>query len=154
MAIAPSEVDYLIGILNSYFKVTLTPDDVRWSYSGVRPLFDDDAAKGASAVTRDYTFELDGGNGRAPILSAFGGKLTTYRKLAEARWGRLAPTFPAMGKAWTATAPFRVATCGGRFQGLAGRLPVPLALVAEPLARHYGHAYGTDADKLLAGANG
>lgn len=155
VAIATSEVDYLIGILNSYFKVTLTPDDIRWSYSGVRPLFDDDAAKGASAVTRDYTFELDGGNGRAPILSAFGGKLTTYRKLAEAALARLAPTFPAMGKAWTATAPLPGGDMpGADFKAWQATFQSRWPWLPEPLARHYGHAYGTDADKLLAGANG
>ncbi len=153
VAIAPAEVDYLLGILNTHFKTALTPDDLRWSFSGVRPLFDDDAAKGASAVTRDYTFEVDGGDGRAPILSAFGGKLTTYRKLAEAALVRLAPSFPAMGGPWTATAPLPGgdipdADFTAWYPAFRARWP----WLPEPLARHYAHAYGTEADRLLAGA--
>ena len=149
------ETDYLLAILNRYFKTALSPADVVWSYSGVRPLFDDDAAKGASAVTRDYTFELDGGGERAPILSAFGGKLTTYRKLAEAALARLAPTFAGMGKAWTATAPLPGGAIPNAdfpawFAGFRQRWP----WLPEPLARHYARCYGTEADRLLQGARG
>ncbi|TCO74123.1 glycerol-3-phosphate dehydrogenase [Rhodovulum euryhalinum] len=155
VAVGRDEVDYLLNILNSYFKTALTPADVEWAYSGVRPLFDDDAAKGASAVTRDYTFELDGGPGRAPILSAFGGKLTTYRTLSEAALARLVPRFPGMGGPWTATAPLPGGDMPGAdfeawFAGFHARWPwLPL-----PLARHYARCYGTEADALLAGAGG
>jgi len=104
-AIEAAETGYLLKILNSYFKVDLTAEDVVSSYSGVRPLFDDDSSKGASAVTRDYTFELDGREGQAPMLSAFGGKLTTYRKLSEAALDRLRPFFPDMRPPWTRDVP-------------------------------------------------
>ncbi len=148
------EIDYLLGILNTHFKTDLTPGDLVWSYSGVRPLFDDDAAKGASAVTRDYTFELDGGQpGRAPILSAFGGKLTTYRKLSEAALRKLETTFPQMGQPWTADAPLP----GGNllnadfdtwFAGFQSCWP----WLPSDLARHYARCYGTRADEMLKGA--
>ncbi|MBM7069400.1 glycerol-3-phosphate dehydrogenase [Actibacterium sp. 188UL27-1] len=151
--IAPEETDYLLTILNRYFTTQLTPDDVLHSYSGVRPLFDDDESKGASAVTRDYTFELDGGGDRAPILSAFGGKLTTYRKLSEHALQKLVPFFPAMAKDWTATAPLPGGDVPGAdfdswFKGFAADHP----WLPDPLARHYARCYGTDAPKLLAGA--
>ena len=153
--IGGEEVDYLLGILNTYFRTELTPGDLVWSYSGVRPLFDDDDAKGASAVTRDYTFELDGGAGRAPILSAFGGKLTTYRKLSEAALKHLAPTFPEMGRPWTATAPLpggdmADADFASWYAGFRARWP----WLPEPLARHYARCYGTEADAMLGSAEG
>jgi glycerol-3-phosphate dehydrogenase len=149
------ETAYLLRILNRFFRADLSEDDILSAYSGVRPLFDDDATKGASAVTRDYTFELDGGrDGRAPLLSAFGGKLTTYRKLAEAALDRLSPTFPRMGAAWTGGA----ALPGGDmehadfdrwFDGFLQKH----AWLDKDLARHYGRCYGTDADRLLDGAS-
>ena len=76
------ETDYLLETANRYFTRQLTRDDIAWSYAGIRPLYDDQAGS-ASAVTRDYVLDLDGGDGRAPMLSIFGGKITTYRKLAE-----------------------------------------------------------------------
>jgi D-erythritol 1-phosphate dehydrogenase len=148
-----AEIDYLCRALNRYFRHRLTPDDVLASYSGVRPLFDDDSAKGASAVTRDYVFEVDGGPGRAPIVSAFGGKITTYRKLAEHGLDRLKPFFPKLRGAWTAGDPLP----GGAmpdadfarwFEAFRGARP----WLPEPLARHYARAYGTDAEILLKGA--
>jgi len=149
------EIAYLLGILNHYFKTGLTADDLVWSYSGVRPLFDDDETKGASAVTRDYAFELDGGDGKAPVLTAFGGKLTTYRKLSEAALARLAPAFPRMGGVWTAEAPLvggdmPDADFDAWFAEFLARRP----WLPEPLARHYARCYGTEADVLLDGARG
>jgi glycerol-3-phosphate dehydrogenase len=154
--IAPDEVDYLQKILNGYFKTNLTPQDVLWAYSGVRPLFDDDEAKGASAVTRDYTFELDGGIGeRPPILSAFGGKLTTYRKLSEAALSLLIATFPGMGKPWTVRAPLPGGDMpGADFGKWFTAFHARWNWLPEPLARHYARCYGTEADDLLRGAEG
>ena len=99
-AISDDEIDYLLELVNSYLAKPLTRADVVWTYSGVRPLHDDGSTDPA-AVTRDYVFKVDALDGepgpdRAPVLSIFGGKITTYRKLAEARarasWR---PTFPA-----------------------------------------------------------
>ncbi|WP_119166656.1 glycerol-3-phosphate dehydrogenase [Algihabitans albus] len=152
VAIEQAEVDYLLKVLNRYFETALTPDDVLADYSGVRPLFDDDESKGASAVTRDYELELDGGEGRAPILSAFGGKITTYRKLSEAALERLKPFFPHMTEPWTASAPLP----GGDipdadFEGWLSGFSAAHPWLPETLARHYARAFGTDAERLIEG---
>lgn len=110
--ISGDEIDYLCRSVNSYFKKTVSVADVRWSYSGVRPLFDD-AENDPSKVTREYVLEVDGDTGQAPMLSVFGGKITTYRRLAEHALAKLKPYFPAMKSNWTATA----ALPGGRIPG-------------------------------------
>jgi glycerol-3-phosphate dehydrogenase len=99
------EVDYLCRAVGRYLARAPRPADVVWRYAGVRPLYDDGSAD-ASSVTRDYTLRVDDEAGRAPVLSVFGGKLTTYRTLAEQVMAKLAPYFPRMGGAWTAGAPF------------------------------------------------
>jgi len=155
VAPAEDEVAYLCRALNRYFRHQLSPADVLSSYAGVRPLFDDDSAKSASAVTRDYVFEVDGGAGRAPIVSAFGGKITTYRKLAEHGLDALKPFMPGLRGGWTAGAPLP----GGRMPGadfdawFAGFRAARPWLPAS-LARHLARAYGADAEKLLEGARG
>ena len=101
--IAPDEIEYLLCVVNRYFTAQLKPEDVISSFSGVRPLFDDHAAN-PSAVTRDYVFDVDAPEASAPMLSVFGGKITTYRKLAENALDKLKPYFPRMGAAWTAGA--------------------------------------------------
>jgi glycerol-3-phosphate dehydrogenase len=82
VTIDAEEVSYLCELINRYFKKAISPADVVWSYSGVRPLVEDEADS-ASTVTRDYRLELDHDHGMAPMLSVFGGKITTFRKLAE-----------------------------------------------------------------------
>ncbi len=99
VAIEEKEIAYVLDVYNHHFKKKLTPEDVVWTYSGVRPLCDDESDS-PQAITRDYTLELDGEG--APLLSVFGGKLTTYRKLAEAALEKLKPFLPEMGPAWTA----------------------------------------------------
>ncbi|MEO8559357.1 MAG: FAD-dependent oxidoreductase, partial [Rhodospirillales bacterium] len=106
--ITPEEIDYLCAIASDYLAKPVTAQDVVWSYSGVRPLYDD-GSDNPSAVTRDYVFELDqqdAQNGaRTPLLSIYGGKITTYRELAERALDKLKPFYPAMGPAWTAKGP-------------------------------------------------
>jgi len=153
VAIDQAETDYLIDILNSYFKMTITSNDVLNAYSGVRPLFDDDDSKSASAVTRDYEFELDGDATRAPILSAFGGKLTTYRKLAEHALQRLESFFPGMKPPWTRSAPLPGGDMPGAdfdtwFAAFHARHP----WLPEDLAKHYARSYGSEASDLLGEA--
>jgi glycerol-3-phosphate dehydrogenase len=97
------EVDYLCRAAGRYLAVPPRPADVVWRYAGVRPLYDD-GSPDASSVTRDYSLRVDDESGRAPVLSVFGGKLTTYRRLAEHVLERLAPYFPQMKKPWTAQA--------------------------------------------------
>jgi len=101
--ISDEEVAYLLDLANTYLARKLTAADVVWSFAGIRPLYDDGASD-PSAITRDYVFRLDdGADGarRAPVLSIFGGKLTTYRKLAEHALAELAPYFPQLKPPWT-----------------------------------------------------
>ncbi|MBY5924705.1 MULTISPECIES: glycerol-3-phosphate dehydrogenase [unclassified Halomonas] len=104
VAIDQGEIDYLLGVVNRYFKTPYTQDDILTSFSGIRPLFDD-ARENPSAVTRDYVFDIDDMDGKVPLLSVFGGKITTYRKLAEHGLDKLAPYFPEMGKCWNKHVP-------------------------------------------------
>jgi len=95
-----AEVDYLCRAVNRYLAKPITPHDVVWRYAGVRPLYDD--GKGdPSAVTRDYTLRVDDDAGATPVLSIFGGKITTYRHLAETVLERLRPYFPELKGPWT-----------------------------------------------------
>jgi glycerol-3-phosphate dehydrogenase len=102
-AIDDDEVRYLCDAVNRYFRRPVAPGDIVWSYAGVRPLVDDEAID-PSKVTRDYVVDVDA-QGGAPLVSIFGGKITTYRRLAEHVLGRLGRVFPTMGGPWTATAP-------------------------------------------------
>ncbi|MCA2010360.1 glycerol-3-phosphate dehydrogenase [Cereibacter sphaeroides] len=145
-----SERDYLCAFASGYFNRAITPSDVVWTYSGVRPLYDD-GARSATAATRDYVLTLDNGAG-APVLNVFGGKITTYRRLAESALEKLGAHLPMADK-WTAG----VALPGGDFpvDGVA-------ALIAELRARHLFlteawatrliRAYGTEAAAILSGA--
>jgi glycerol-3-phosphate dehydrogenase len=145
------EIDYLLAVLNRYFKKQLTPGDVLHRFSGVRPLFDD-AAANPSAVTRDYVFDIDGGDGRAPILSVFGGKITTYRKLAEHALDKLKPFFPDMRPAWTADAKLP----GGDIpdadvDAYLAAIMASRPWLPRPLALHYVRLYGTRLEHVLDG---
>jgi glycerol-3-phosphate dehydrogenase len=102
--ISNEEITYLCGIANAYLAKPIAPEDVVWSYSGVRPLYDDGSTDPA-AVTRDYVLKLDANEGVAPLLSIFGGKITTYRRLAEQALGEIAPFFPEMKRPWTKAEP-------------------------------------------------
>jgi glycerol-3-phosphate dehydrogenase len=99
-AASAEEIAYLCRAAGRYLSRTPSPSDVAWRYSGVRPLYDD-GSQDPAAVTRDYTLRLDDAEGAAPVLSVFGGKLTTYRRLAENAVNKLAPYFPRMKRAWT-----------------------------------------------------
>ena len=125
-ACAPEEADYLCQAVARYFRDPPRPADAVWSFAGIRPLFDD-AQSDPSKITRDYALELETGAGGAPVLTVFGGKLTTYRRLAEKVMDRLSPFFPGLGGHWTAHAPLP----GGAF---GARSP---AEVLEDLARDY-----------------
>lgn len=149
-AISAGETRYLLDTANRYFAHPLSEADIVWSYAGIRPLYDDHAGS-ASAVTRDYVLDLDAAEGAAPLLSVFGGKITTYRRLAEHALERLARFFPAAGGAWTAGA----ALPGGDMAAFA---PFLAALVAErpgidpALLHRLARAYGTRVRTLLGDA--
>ncbi|MCL1124176.1 glycerol-3-phosphate dehydrogenase [Shewanella surugensis] len=104
VAISSEEKDYLISIVNQHFSKQISIADIVSSYSGVRPLCDDESDK-ASTITRDYTVEIEDNNGHCPLLSVFGGKITTYRKLAESAMTKLTPYYDHIGTAWTVDAP-------------------------------------------------
>ena len=105
VAIDAAETQYLIDAVARFLKRPPTTPDVVWSYSGVRPLYEDDKSAPASAVTRNYRLELEGGGSQPPLLTVMGGKLTTYRRLAEDAVDRLAPHLATAGGRWTASAP-------------------------------------------------
>ncbi len=151
--ITAEEIDYLCRIASAYLTRELTPADVVWNYSGVRPLYDDGSAD-PSAVTRDYVLKVDGGDGgQAPLLSIFGGKITTYRRLAEAALSELAAFFPSMAGPWTKSEPLPggdmprgdVNACG---RELAARYPGLPAEVRDALL----HRHGTRASRVLGDA--
>jgi len=102
--ISPDEIDYLCTAVGRYFAQEVRPADVVWSYAGVRPLYDDGESD-PSDVTRDYVLALDELDGQAPMLSVFGGKITTSRKLAEHAMEKLEDAGLKAGKPWTASAP-------------------------------------------------
>ncbi len=126
--ISNEEIDYLLSAVNHYFKHPLCKQDILQTFSGVRPLYDDGKGN-PSAVTRDYVFDLDDSGGRRCSMSS-GGKITTFRKLAEHALQKFAPTFPKMGGDWTASATlpggrYRRRGCGA-FHGASAK-PVRLA---------------------------
>jgi len=142
--ISDEETYYLLTLANTYVERPLAVSDIVWSYSGVRPLYDDGTSD-PSAITRDYVLQLDAGRdaANAPVLSIFGGKITTYRKLAEAALAELRPFFPAMGPSWTHAAPLP----GGDLPGgdrdawlaeLRQRYPALPADLLRALARRHG----------------
>lgn len=151
-AISDEETRYLCDTANRYFERATTPDDVVWSYAGIRPLYDDMTAN-ASAVTRDYVLDLDLHDGHAPMLSIFGGKITTYRKLAEHALEQLSRFFPRAGNAWTAGA----ALPGGDmpradFDRFEAALAAEYPSLPRDLVHRLARAYGTRSTALLGDA--
>lgn len=149
----PQERDYLLAFASNYFKQAVTADDVLWSYSGVRPLYDDGASS-ATAATRDYTLKVDT-HGGAPILNCFGGKITTYRRLAESALEKIAHYFDGLPDAWTAGVPLP----GGDFpvdgfDQLVGEVQAAHVYLTPFHARRLVRAYGTLAHAVLGDAQG
>lgn len=101
VAISDEEREYLLDVVNKHFVKQVSLDDIVGDYSGVRPLCDDESDS-PQAVTRDYTLSLNNDSDKPPLLSIFGGKLTTYRKLAESAMSQLQPFFANMESPWTA----------------------------------------------------
>jgi glycerol-3-phosphate dehydrogenase len=152
VAISEAETEYLLAAANEYFQASVTRANIRWTYAGIRPLYDDGASK-AQDATRDYVLRLDQPAGDAPLLSVFGGKITTYRRLAEAALEKLQPSFPAMGQPWTAHATlpggdFPVNAFAAQVGGIAKKYPFLELREARRLVR----AYGTRAERVLGNA--
>ena len=142
VSISEEETDYLCKAASEYFVTEITKDDVVGSFSGIRPLFDDGKSE-AKAATRDYVLKLDAEEKEAPLLSIYGGKITTYRKLAESVLDKVAPFLPDMDGEWTEQSTFP----GGNFspnnfedevQEFRDRLPFLTQKLATRLFRTYG----------------
>ncbi|NRB19103.1 MAG: glycerol-3-phosphate dehydrogenase [Rhodobacteraceae bacterium] len=145
-----AEQDYLVAFASEYFAKPVTRGQIVWSYSGVRPLYDDGASS-ATAATREYVLSLD--RDAAPLLNVFGGKITTYRKLAEAALVRIAEALGDVKPKWTAG----VALPGGDFPvadvaKLQDRLAGDYAFLTAYASRRLIRAYGTEAWELLGDA--
>lgn len=154
VASTPEEEAYLCGAVSAYLRQPVGPSDIVWRFAGVRPLLDDGVSK-AQDATRDYVLEVDAPPGEPPVLSVFGGKLTTYRRLAEAAMAKLAPFFSGMRGDWTA----RAALPGGDFpwdaictvqDDLRRRYP----FLSKATSRRLVRAYGTLAADMLGDARG
>ncbi len=148
------EIAYLCESASEYFSEPVTPDQIVWSYAGIRPLIDDGSGR-PEAATRGYRFEIDRGQGAdAPILSIFGGKITTYRHLAESAVAELAAFLPALaGPGWTGDAPLPGGECG--IDGVASAKAALTArypwLAAGEVERLF-HSYGMDCEHFLGNA--
>lgn len=147
VSISDAEITYLCDLVSDYFKAPVRPADVLSTYSGVRPLFDDLSQGSASKITRDYAFDLQMAQGNAPLLSLYGGKLTTYRKLAVDALRTLAPHLPSMGPIWTDTA--HLPGGEGGYEGLealreetAARYPFVPEAMRSRLLKAYGSRIG------------
>ncbi len=150
--ISQAEIRYLCEMASAYFRQPVTADDVVWTYSGVRPLFDDGASK-AQEATRDYVIRADEHVGGGSLINIFGGKITTYRKLAEAILDDVGELIGARGESWTGGSAlpggdFAIAAAGDLRNRLAGRYP----FIADDLLRRLIRHYGTDVTEVLGAA--
>jgi len=150
--ISEEEKAYLCSAATEYFKQGVTVDDIVWSYSAVRPLYDDGASR-AQEATRDYVLKHEGTPESGALVNVFGGKITTYRKLAEAAMVEIESLIGRRGDRWTAKAPlpggdFPVAGFAALVDGLTRDFP----FLQPAHARRLAHLYGTDARDILADA--
>ncbi|WP_285960950.1 glycerol-3-phosphate dehydrogenase [Pseudomonas tohonis] len=150
VAISAEETAYLLDVVNRHFKQQIGEKDILRTYSGVRPLCDDESDD-PSAVTRDYTLSLEAHPGEAPLLSVFGGKLTTYRKLAESALAQLAPFFPSAKPSWTASQPLPGGEQMDSQAELAEALCNRFGWLPDSLARRWAGTYGSRTWALLDG---
>ncbi|MET3521265.1 glycerol-3-phosphate dehydrogenase [Mesorhizobium abyssinicae] len=147
--ISDTEIDYLCAAASEYFAQAVKRSDIVWTYSAVRPLYDDGASK-AQEATRDYVLKSDGGEGAAPIINAFGGKITTYRRLSESMLEKIEGFLGKRGKRWTADAPLP----GGNFpatgfEAQVAKLKSAYPFLDQRLARRLTRLYGTLAQAVL-----
>ncbi|ACI53254.1 FAD dependent oxidoreductase [Gluconacetobacter diazotrophicus PA1 5] len=158
--ISADEIRYLCDSVNRYLRSPVSPADVVWSYAGVRPLYDD-AARNASAVTRDYVLDVDVAAGAhpadaAPLLSIFGGKITTYRRLAEHALEKLAPFLPVLkGNGWTAERALPGGDLGpGGFDSALARLRKDAPFLSAEESWRLVRDYGSRAWTIIGDARG
>ncbi len=152
VAISREETRYLADAVGAFLDRSFTESDVVWSYAGIRPLYDDGKSD-PSAVTRDYVFEVDGSTEAAPLISVFGGKVTTYRRLAEHALEKLAPWFPGLKAPWTAGTALPGGKIGeGGVPGFLARLLAAYPGLPADLLRHLASRHGATVHALLEGA--
>jgi glycerol-3-phosphate dehydrogenase len=147
--ISDGEIDYLCAAASEYFAKPVTRGDIVWTYSAVRPLFDDGASK-AQEATRDYVLKAEAPAGQGAIVNAFGGKITTYRRLAESMLEKIEEVLGKRGKSWTATAPLP----GGDFPATGfdtqvAKLKAEYPFLDARFARRLTRLYGTRARSML-----
>ncbi len=150
VSISQDEVDYLVNVTNEHFTAQISANDIVHSYSGVRPLLDDEA-ENPDAVTRDYTFEYEASDSKAPLLSIFGGKITTYRKLAQAAVDRLCEEFPQAKACRTSIEPLP----GGNFPNqkmLLEQYVQTYPFIDKSVLERYVRTYGTRTSVILKDA--
>ncbi len=152
-AVAPTreEIDYLCGVINAYFRAALIAADVVWAFAGVRALYDNGTRR-PQDVDRDYKLVVDRRHRQAPVLTVYGGKLTTYRRLAEDALAKLSRFFPR-APPWTAMSPLP----GGDFAhdgvpALIERTRQQWPFLSEDHARRLVRAYGTRVENVLGAA--
>ncbi|MDY0881310.1 glycerol-3-phosphate dehydrogenase [Dongia soli] len=151
--ISPEEVDYLCNVVNRHFKHHVTAADVVWNYAGVRPLFDTDGSESASAISRDYVLDLEDGEGGAVLLNVFGGKITTYRRLAEHALQKLQPFFPQAGGDWTAKAHLPGGDIANAdFTSFEAGLAQRFTWLPSEMRHRLARAYGTRIDRIIGTA--
>lgn len=150
--ISEEETTYLCNAASEYFKEPVRPEDIVWTYSAVRPLYDDGATK-AQEATRDYVLKVEGAEGQAPLLNVFGGKLTTYRRLSEHALEKIGEAIGLKGTPWTAKSSLP----GGDFpakgyEAEVVKLKARYPFLTDPHARRLVRRYGTRATMILGDA--
>ncbi len=150
-AITDAEIEYLLEAVNRYLERPVSASDIVHTYSGVRPLYDD-AEANPSEVTRDYVFDVKSDHGNTPLLSIYGGKITTYRRLAEHAIEKLEPYLPGLGAAWTEEATLPGGDLADGFDAFVIELQTRYPFLPEALAYRYARLYGSLAYEFLANA--
>lgn len=148
VSISEEEISYLLKVVNDHFRTSISRGDILHTYAGVRPLCDDESDE-PSAITRDYTLSLSAPGNEPPLLSVFGGKLTTYRKLAESALAQLAPFFPTMKARWTADAPLPGGENMQSRESLVETLRARHGWLTTELASRWAITYGSRTWQLL-----
>lgn len=147
-----AEISYLCSSVSRYFRAQISTANVVWTFAGVRPLYDDGSGE-LSAVTRDYVFDLDALEGQAPALSIFGGKITTFRRLAENALAGLRPYFPGMRGAWTVKAKLPGGDIeNADFTAFVSAVRSEWRFLEPNVALRLARAYGTRIERLIGQA--
>jgi glycerol-3-phosphate dehydrogenase len=146
-----AEIAYLCRAVNRYLAKPIAPADVAWRYAGIRPLYDDGSSD-PSAVTRDYTLRMDDDQGAMAVLSVFGGKITTYRRLAEHALEKLAPYLPGLKPAWTDKSPLPGSDFGGSRSQAYERLRAKYPQIPDEALQAVFRRHGTLAAAVLGDA--